>query len=332
MKPTHIIPAKTVVNFESGFQSKLLCDGMTFSLGSACAYSCSYCYVPDMMRKMKPYFERCGIYGEHQANIIRRKNAIATLQAQLCNRNGSPKFNSPANLGRVIYSSPIVDCAATEELAVETAAACKHILTLTAWDIRLLSKSANLPTIARCLDFYPSLTPSSRVIYGVSTGTLDNDLADSIEPDAPPVSERIKSLHWLQDNGYRTFGMLCPILPQSSAAAYRIAARKAALALRADRCEHVWAECLNPRGASMTRTVAELAAAGFKDEAAQLQTVAADKDDWELYARKTFTALADVFNGTNNPATIGKLRFLQYVTASSRPWWTQHTRRGAILL
>lgn len=37
------VDAKSVVNFSSNFSHKLLCDGLTFSTGSACAYSCAFC-------------------------------------------------------------------------------------------------------------------------------------------------------------------------------------------------------------------------------------------------------------------------------------------------
>ena len=50
-KPVIEVDAKTIVNFASNFSHKLLCDGLTFSSGSACAYSCAFCYVPDLMRK-----------------------------------------------------------------------------------------------------------------------------------------------------------------------------------------------------------------------------------------------------------------------------------------
>lgn len=37
-KPVFTVPAKTVINFDSRFDKKLLCDGITFTAGSACAY------------------------------------------------------------------------------------------------------------------------------------------------------------------------------------------------------------------------------------------------------------------------------------------------------
>src|SRR4051812_36658543 len=200
-KPVFEIPAKTVINFKSKFAEKLLCDGLTFSTGTACAYTCEFCYVPDMMDKQKPYLEKQGITSPHEDIVIRRAGAIARLRAELTDRAGRPKYKTPEDR-RVIYSSPLVDVAANMELVRETIEACRVILELTNWQIRLLSKSNLLPKIAEQLS-----THRDRMIYGVSTGTLDDDLARVFEKGTPLVSKRIQSLHWLQDNGFRTFGM-----------------------------------------------------------------------------------------------------------------------------
>ena len=45
MKPVFTVPTKTVINFKSHFYKKLLCDGLTFTAGNACVYSCAFCYV-----------------------------------------------------------------------------------------------------------------------------------------------------------------------------------------------------------------------------------------------------------------------------------------------
>jgi hypothetical protein len=56
-----------------------------------------------------------------------------------------------------------------------------------------------------------------------------------------------------------------------------------------------------------------------------VDAVAADRSAWDDYARKTFLALGKV-------VPPDKLRFLQYVTKETRPWWEQHTAQGAVVL
>jgi hypothetical protein len=53
-----------------------------------------------------------------------------------------------------------------------------------------------------------------------------------------------------------------------------------------------------------------------------------DKTAWEGYARRTFDAHANNLRAGNR----GKLRFLQYVTKDTAPWWEIQRENGAVLL
>jgi len=348
------VPAKTVINFESHFDKKLLCDGMTFTTGSGCVYRCAFCYVPDMERKRGPWMRAHGVQypaDGHLGVVIRYEKPVDILRKQLL---GVPETERQAR--KVIYSSPKVDVAGNMDLVRETVEICKTILELTNWDIRLLSKSNLLPKIAQELDdlwankceLPRESEPHRRIIYGVSTGTLDDKLASAFEEGTPLVSKRIQSLHWLQDNGYRTFGMICPSLPQDD---YSKFAKEMAAAIRVDRCEHVWAEVINLRGESFDRTLKALAKSGFQDDCRRLHHVSNDKTVWEAYARATFEAHAAVYApkpisgiavihlGSANPIMIDamvteqtKLRFMQYVTKGTRDWWESRREKGAVVL
>jgi hypothetical protein len=67
------------------------------------------------------------------------------------------------------------------------------------------AKSNLLTLIAKALQEY-----KNRIIYGFSTGTPDDQLAAAFEQGTAKVSKRIAALHQLQDEGYRTYGMICP--------------------------------------------------------------------------------------------------------------------------
>lgn len=328
-KPVFTVPMKTVINFDSGFGKKLLCDGPTFTAGQACAYSCSFCYVESMQKNMQAYFKKHGVTGEHADVVIRNQDVVKRAREQLL---AHPEAERQKR--KVIYSSPKVDVAANLELVAETVEICKVIFELTNWDIRLLSKSTMLPKIAQALDEHPGPfpvwarhNPQSRVIYGVSTGTLNDKLAQSFEEGCPLVSKRIESLRWLQDNGFRTFGMICPSLPMAD---YALFADEMLRAIRFERCEHVWAEVINVRGESFTKTVKALRDGGFENEARNVERVSNDPAAWEDYARETFMAEAEHFGW--GPGKPSKLRFLQYVTKSNRHFWEMNQQRGAVLL
>lgn len=315
-KPVVEIPAKGVLNLKSGFLPKLLCDGPTFSAGVACVYSCAFCYVPAQMRMHGAVQEAMKKHGVgFEGLVVRRKGAVAVLRSQLLTAKGLPRFDDPADT-RVVYSSPLVDVAATMELVRETAAICKEILTLTNWQIRLLTKSNLLPQLVALIEekYWP------RLILGVSTGTLDDSLARVFEVGTALPSRRIASLHKLQSMGLRTYGMVCPSLPLDD---YDAFSREAMAAINADKCEHVWAEVINVRGESMTRTCDALRGGGFVKHARMLEDVSMNKDVWEQYARDTYLAHAKY-------APTDKLRYLQYITKANKDWWSE--KPGVVLL
>lgn len=317
-KPVFTVPTKSIINFDSGFGKKLLCDSMTFTTGQACVYSCAFCYVDSMQKKAQGHFEKHGVVYPpegHAGVVIRNTDPIEIARRQII---AKPEAFRMAK--KVIYASPKVDVAGNMELVKETVEMCKLILELTNWQIRLLSKSNLLPKIAQgLLDGKITTDTSSitRIIYGVSTGTLDDRLAAAFEEGCPLVKKRIESLHWLQDNGFRTFGMICPSLPQKDYVNFSCAMYDA---IRGNRCEHVWAEVINVRGDSFTKTMAKLREHGYDWEADQLKLVSEDKAAWENYARSTYLSHDRVFHPE-------KLRFLQYTTNDTRAWWT---KRGVV--
>jgi DNA repair photolyase len=320
-KPVFEIVVHEIINSKSAFGHKLLCDGLTFSLGSACVYKCAFCYVESMVRKHPEVHKLALELARRGLNfedvVIIRYAALDIMREQLT-------ILKPSHIDLqkhgVIFTSPLVDPAPTVPMAKQTAEACRIILELTNWDVRILSKSNLLPEVAKQIPEHFK----HRMIFGVSTGTLDDRLAKSFEGKTPLVSKRLESLRFLQDTGHRTFGMICPSLPQVD---YLGFAREMAAAIRVDRVEHVWAEALNVRGRSMRRTLAALQAGGYMAEAKQVESVCGPgkKQAWEQYTRDTFLAHTDCI-----PAS--KLRFLQYVTPDTRQWWSERREQGAVLL
>ncbi len=330
-KPVIYREAKTVLNDDNdGFHEKLLCDGITFNAGDACCYSCEFCYVEAQMLKVD--HELIDAHNTDNGRtleggnllrfkdlVIRRENALEILRRQLLKKDGTPQYPDEEDT-RVVYGSTLVDVAANMTLVRETSEICNLILEHTHWKIRLLSKSHFLSKLIE-----DSLIPEKyhqRLILGFSTGTLDDDVANAIETGTARVSKRIDALHWLQDRGIPTFGMICPSLPQEN---YDKFSHEMCAAIRVKKCEHVWAEVINVRGESFTRTIAGLQRKGFNKEADMLAAVINDPEKREEYARATFEA-----HTKNVPK--GKLSFLQYISPHSADWWAKQRDNGAVLL
>jgi DNA repair photolyase len=336
-KPVIRVPVKTVLNFQSGFEKKLLCDGITLAMGDACAYSCEYCYVPQMMVKLDRVAKVLAERGlQHHEAVILREAALDVLLSQILNKDGRRKFGDHDT--RTLYTSPLDDVAANMDLVRATVQAVLLILTHTSWHVRILSKSplitklaGDLCTLAerhRSRDGVGEDEVRRRVVFGLSTGTLYDELSAVIETGTPLVSKRINALHILQDNGFRTFAMVCPSMPRDNPSEYLTEALNASARLRYHKCEHVWAEVINVRGESFTRTVSALRGAGFHRIAERVDMVSSDAVEWELYNRETFLAHAKVCENFG----AGKLRYLTYVKDATRGWWEKHIAKGAVIL
>ena len=255
-KPRYLIDSQSVINLNSDFGHKRLCSNATFTAGHACTFSCSFCYVETMMRKnarLNALLENEGL--QHEQVVVEINDPVSAVRAQLLFDDGTPRYKDSKDK-RVIYASPLVDVAGTRPQMEVTIAICREILQHTHWQIRLLSKCVLLVKIAEALQDH-----KQRMIYGFSTGTLDDEVTRSFEIGTTSVSERLKALKQLQADGYRTFGMLCPILPQSDYAAF---AKKVAREINIERCEDIWAESLNARGDALRDTSAALRRKDFK--------------------------------------------------------------------
>jgi DNA repair photolyase len=319
---------RRILNPDSAFREKLLCDGPTFSAGDTCAYNCAFCYAFPLMANAKGNPEIVKAQGVDSIRDvqIRRSNSVKTLRSQLLTPKGKRKYENPLDT-RVIYGSPLVDVAANIELTKETAELCREILLLTNWQIRLLSKSNLLPKLATYLEEDPALAGidlRARMIFGVSTGTFNDGIAKAFEHGTALVSKRIQSLRELQERQFRTFGMICPSLPRPGGD-YTSLSEDLCHLIRMDCCEHVWAEVINVRGDSMTATANGLREGGYHEIAKLLEKVSSSTEAWEEYNRETFLGHTKVIPPK-------KLRYLTYVTPATKDWWKEREHLGAVLL
>jgi len=330
-KDVYELPSGTAIAESIPFSHKKLTTGPVLNLGDACVYGCTFCYVEAMskgkfIKFLGGTYKKvlyAGIGKAFQDVVIRRcgkgsHTIIDVLKDTLSTKHWTALATQPNEC----FTSSTVDPAPNAVLLAETAAAMVYILQNTVWHIRVLSKSANLPVLAKAIcDIDPSF--KARMMFGVSTGTLDNKLAKVLEKGTPLVSKRIESLHKLQDNGFRTFGMICPSLPQVN---YQKFSDDICAAIRVDKCEHVWAEPMNCRGGNFTKTYNALVAAGFSKEADMLAAVSGrgKTKKWDDYAWATFQAHTKNVSPT-------KLRFLHYPKRQIAKWLPE-IPKGAVLL
>ena len=296
------IPSATILNSASGFNEKDLTTRGSITGGTACPFSCSYCSTPSMMDRSSHTRILRVLDVKHADAFMRRLDPVDTLRMQLTDKNGHPRFKNDHG---VVILSPIVDPLANIDLLEESLQMILLVMELTGWDVRILTKSMLIKKLARRIpEKY-----RRRVIYGLSIGILDANLAQVVEKLTSPPKLRIEAYRELQQMDLRTYSMHCPILPQSDYPAY---AERLAASMNWQADELIWGEALNLRGDSIKKTIAALEFAEFRKEAGLLSAVSGSRVLWETqYNRPLFEALAAV-------CPPGKLRCSAAATAV--PW------------
>jgi len=313
-KPHFTTPTKQVLSKSTDFAQKQLCTGSILNLGLGCGFQCTYCYVPNQMARhaVPGRIQKKAGLSLGEISLL-RKNPLPVLESELLYADGSPRFTAKA----VVFTSTLVDPCANKEILDLTLGACRLVLQHTPWTIRVLTKSAAVVQLARGLEDF-----KSRVIYGLSTGTFDDRVARHVENGASLPTARIGALKTMHHEGFQTFGMVCPILPQND---YDRFANEVAERILPHVSENIWAEVINARGEAFKATIAALGKAGAEPTQVKMQRVNDDKAAWEVYARTTFEALAKVIPNE-------RFRFLQYVQKGQSDWWQAQVIRGAVLL
>lgn len=154
-----------------------------------CSHDCTYCYVPDVAHVQR---ERWGRY------VIVKRNLPTLLAHELKRKEPRPVFLSSA-------TDPYQPVEGTHQVTRR----CLEQLSRADWPLRVLSRN---PLMRRDADL---LRRFSDVEVGMSVPTLDEEARRLVEPGAPPIEGRLRTLRALADEGVPTFAMLAPCYPLS---------------------------------------------------------------------------------------------------------------------
>jgi DNA repair photolyase len=168
---------------------------------SGCLHACSYCYVPDTLRAER---KRWGRY------VVVKRDLPTRLAAAVVKAEGAGKKQTA-------YFSTATDPYQPAEAEHRITRKCLEVLVRRDWPVEVLTRS---PLVARDLDL---LTQFSQVRVGLSIPTLDDGLRRVLEPNAPAIAARLKTLRRLSDSGIPTFANYTPACPPTTHTADEIA-------------------------------------------------------------------------------------------------------------
>lgn len=293
MKANHFhYEGKTGIAVTKGFEKKGLAE-LACNIGNICEFGCTFCYVPAVTTKQKYVQEVLRIgHSVDDFSLYRTKaNVLDCVERDL-------KRVSPADQRTVFFCTTCDPCATEEHMDI-TAEAIALIMAKSQLRVRVLSKGTLILDLARWLAHH-----RDRIIFGLSTGTSRPEISRAVEGNASPIGDRIAALRELQDAGFRTFGMICPVLPTDLVRVPALVEQ-----VRPEKCELVWAEAVNVRGKSLAKTRQALEEAGLHEDAQLLAEVMGDRAAWQSYCMDLFLGLQKEMDSRGQ---LNKLCFLQY--------------------
>jgi DNA repair photolyase len=152
-----------------------------------CSHDCAYCYVPDVAHVERP---KWGSY------VVVKRNLPTLLAHELQRKDRRDVFLSSA-------TDPYQPVEGTHEITRR----CLEILAKHDWPLTVLTRN---PLVRRDATL---LRRFGEVEVGMSVPTLDDEARRLVEPGAPPVEGRLRTLRALADEGLETYANLMPAYP-----------------------------------------------------------------------------------------------------------------------
>lgn len=274
-------PSQTAIS-ESKLNKKALCD-YVINVAEGCRHGCRFCYVPSTPAlRMDPggKLEDAGVddardeWGEY---VLYRDDVVQNT-ADDCRRLDGKWKTTDRGQG-VVGLSFATDCYMDDRVAELTKGAVTALVghNRTA---RILTRN---PTLLESLhgEFYGSLESGS-VTIGSSIPSLDSGNVAVMEPNSPPVEQRLRGLEALRERhpSVPLYVSMSPTYPTQDYSDVRQLLKELSDRLNPSVVFH---EPINPRGGNLDACI-EYARANNRDELARGLETITDRDEWRRYA------------------------------------------------
>ena len=159
---------------------------------TGCQFSCTYCYARLFMRRYSGHSEAWGQF------VDVKVNAPELLKSQL----GKAKKGT-------VWISSVCDPYQPLEARYALTRRCLKELAKTQFPVNIQTKSS---LALRDLDLFGEF---EQIEVGFTITTDDEQVAQSFEPRASSVEERLRALERIHSSGIKTFAFVGPVLPGS---------------------------------------------------------------------------------------------------------------------
>jgi DNA repair photolyase len=161
-----------------------------------CEHGCIYCYA-------RPYHEYLGLSAgvDFESRIFVKPDAPALLRAALMAKSWEPKY---------IGLSGVTDPYQPIERRLQLSRGCLEVLAEFRNPVAIITKNR---LVTRDIDILQSLAAHSAVQVFLSITTLDDGLAQVMEPRASRPALRLEAVRTLHEAGIPVGVMVAPIIP-----------------------------------------------------------------------------------------------------------------------
>ncbi len=283
---------KTGIQATPGFAEKRLAQ-FAVNPGIKCGHGCLYCSSKATTRLHHSYKDvGRSPFGEGYSIIDPTTPDRVRADARRIQNRG------------MVELCTTVDAWADDAVRFDLGRRClKAILKEDDWTVRILTKSAAVVKDFDIVEKY-----RDRVLFGMSvTGTPDKKkVVRVVEPNTTRVSKRIRVMKEAADRGFRTYGMLCPLLPGIADSPEQL---DWLVSFYADiGAEEIFVEPVNARGNALVSCQEVLAHAGYQAEADAVSAIRT-KTVWSSYV---LALVKNTQRSVRKYYDIKKLRFLLY--------------------
>lgn len=212
--------------------TKCQMPGEPYSLNPyvGCTHDCLYCYVPDVAKVDRTQWGSYAIVKRNLPTVLARE--IQTKPP------------------RVVFMSSATDPYQPAEGTHLVTRRCLEVLAHHDWPVHVLTRN---PLVTRDIDLFRRF---SRFEIGMSVPTFDDAMRRHLEPGAPTIEARLRTLRTLTDEGFEPFVNIAPCYPFSGG----VTARDVAESLVAAGVARAYAWPWRYRGGVMPALTARLPA------------------------------------------------------------------------
>jgi len=156
-----------------------------------CQHGCSYCYA----RFMKRFTGHKEPWGDF---VDVKINAVDLLKKEVERKKKG-----------TVWVSGVCDPYQPLEAKYKLSRTCLDVLLQKDWPVVIQTRS---PLVLRDIDIFKK---SRKIQVGLSITTSNDEIRRVFEPDAPSITERLRTVESLHRNGIETYVMIAPILPEA---------------------------------------------------------------------------------------------------------------------